>query len=313
MTKIHKVRIQKEFCVTFNQTAQDTSLSFAAKGLLWYLQSLPDDWYIQRCHLYEVYQGTQRGNGKEAIDRMMNELIEKEYIVYARHRDERGRWKHQYDVYPVPYSEFQKMFPEPGKPGVVKPPPVKPAPVNPVLLQSNKDTKNLLDKERKRMSPTASAACRLAAFLFSKIQELDPKAKKPNLDAWATDIEKLLRLDGREEEEVAAVVDWVFKDDFWCKNILSGKKLREKFSQLVLSKKKVKMSKEEKEKQEKEEQERIRMENKKWLYDFIREHKPVNLTEYANCVKISTPGGIGSLGYLDENFKKSVAHYARTS
>lgn len=78
-------------------------------------------------------------------------------------------------------------------------------------------------------------AARLAHHLFSSIQKINPKAKPPNLNYWSDDIEKLMRIDGRSEEEIVTVINWVFKDVFWCKNILSGRKLRDKFDQLVMA------------------------------------------------------------------------------
>ncbi|KKK70102.1 hypothetical protein LCGC14_2927370, partial [marine sediment metagenome] len=61
---------------------------------------------------------------------------------------------------------------------------------------------------------------------------------------WASDIERLIRIDGVSAERIRAVVDWLPSDDGrdssgswkgWRTNILSGKKLREKFDKLEIA------------------------------------------------------------------------------
>lgn len=55
---------------------------------------------------------------------------------------------------------------------------------------------------------------------------------------WAEDIEKLRRIDNMPPEKISAMIEWLFKSDhkdaiFWRGNIQSGRKLREKFPQLL--------------------------------------------------------------------------------
>jgi hypothetical protein len=57
---------------------------------------------------------------------------------------------------------------------------------------------------------------------------------KGNPKSWAVDIEKLLRIDKRHPVQVEQVIKWVKGEtNFWRANIMSGKKLREKFPALV--------------------------------------------------------------------------------
>ncbi|AFM41947.1 hypothetical protein Desaci_3039 [Desulfosporosinus acidiphilus SJ4] len=74
----------------------------------------------------------------------------------------------------------------------------------------------------------------IANELFSLILENNSKAKKPNLQSWAIDIDKMIRLDKRSPEEIRALINWSQRDPFWQQNILSARKLREKFDQLTL-------------------------------------------------------------------------------
>lgn len=75
----------------------------------------------------------------------------------------------------------------------------------------------------------------MAELLFSLHKQADPKAKKPNLDSWADDIEKISRLDGRSYDDIEKVIRWVkTPGNFWFANIMSGKKLRLQFSRLYI-------------------------------------------------------------------------------
>jgi hypothetical protein len=75
---------------------------------------------------------------------------------------------------------------------------------------------------------------RHAKLLYDLILQNDPKAKEPNMQKWAYDIDKLHRLDRRSFEEIESAIRWCQKDDFWHTNILSAGKLRGKFQQLIL-------------------------------------------------------------------------------
>lgn len=80
-------------------------------------------------------------------------------------------------------------------------------------------------------------AVRLATLLLEKSRVYDPKIAigkdKQTIASWSRDIEKLIRIDKRTPEEVEAVISWCkSKGNFWIPNIMSGKKLREKFPTL---------------------------------------------------------------------------------
>lgn len=90
-------------------------------------------------------------------------------------------------------------------------------------------------KDETVITPTMSEAIPIAQLMYDKILIIDPKfkASESKLKGWAADIEKLIRLDARSPDEIKAVVEWVYQDQFWKGNILSGGKLREKFTQLL--------------------------------------------------------------------------------
>ncbi|PFS53502.1 hypothetical protein COK41_28980 [Bacillus cereus] len=73
-----------------------------------------------------------------------------------------------------------------------------------------------------------------AKYLFELIKGNNHKQKEPNFDSWANDFRLMRERDNREAQEIKDVIDWCQADPFWQGNILSPKKLREKFDQLTI-------------------------------------------------------------------------------
>lgn len=88
--------------------------------------------------------------------------------------------------------------------------------------------------KNKNKNNTSPLSVELCEFFISKIKENNPKFKQPNIDQWANDMDKIIRLDKREPEEIKAVIAFCQSDEFWKSNILSPKKLREKFDMLYM-------------------------------------------------------------------------------
>lgn len=83
-------------------------------------------------------------------------------------------------------------------------------------------------------------AMEMAELLFALHQQVDPKARKPNFEKWAADIEKIKRIDGRSYEDIEKVIRWAKKpDNFWFSNIMSGEKLRKQFDRLYADSRKI--------------------------------------------------------------------------
>ena len=88
-------------------------------------------------------------------------------------------------------------------------------------------------------TPHQEGGDRLAKELREAIRSHAPrlaaKYDKPGkLDAWARDLERLLRIDGAKEGEVRTVIRWAHASDFWRPNLLSGAKVRQHFDRLLL-------------------------------------------------------------------------------
>lgn len=77
---------------------QDVNLSWSAKGLLCYLINQPSDFRINTDQLSLVYQGNKKGSGKDAISRIIQELIENRYLEYTKSKDDHGKWVHNYQI-----------------------------------------------------------------------------------------------------------------------------------------------------------------------------------------------------------------------
>ena len=76
----------------------------------------------------------------------------------------------------------------------------------------------------------------LAKFLENNITENNPKFPKSESQRqrWAKDFDLMIRRDKIDADDIAEVIEWCQRDNFWRSNILSGKKLREKYQQLKM-------------------------------------------------------------------------------
>lgn len=105
-------------------------------------------------------------------------------------------------------------------------------------VTTNKNVKNdkndkKKDTSRKPVYEDESPYLRMVDYLIKKITEWLPSFQmKGNKQTWADEFRKLHELDNRSKESIKDVIDWATSDSFWQGNILSAKKLREKFDQL---------------------------------------------------------------------------------
>jgi hypothetical protein len=78
-----------------NEPIQDPDLSWAAKGLLAYLISLPENWEV---HLRDLF--TRSPNGRKPTEAALNELIAAGYV--EKDQGENKRRDTKYTVYENP-------------------------------------------------------------------------------------------------------------------------------------------------------------------------------------------------------------------
>jgi len=98
-------------------------------------------------------------------------------------------------------------------------------------IDNNKE--DILTTSEEPPTQTYLDALFIAKELATLHRETDP-IFKGNPKLWAKDIEKLLRIDGRDKEDVLEVLRWAKKPGcFWYPNIVSGAKLRKQYPVLL--------------------------------------------------------------------------------
>lgn len=79
-------------------------------------------------------------------------------------------------------------------------------------------------------SEQAHELCELLASMMVKNGCRPPTIS----DRWVDDMDRLMRLDGRDYDMVRKIIIWAQTNDFWRGNILSPTKLRQKFDTLLM-------------------------------------------------------------------------------
>jgi len=81
---------------------------------------------------------------------------------------------------------------------------------------------------------------KMAVYFHEKVSVVANEAgishliKKSNMQSWADDMRKLIEIDQVDKHLAKQVIDWVTQDSFWRTNVLSAKKLRDKFVELAI-------------------------------------------------------------------------------
>lgn len=100
-------------------------------------------------------------------------------------------------------------------------------------LCRNSENYNAKIKKKKIFSETSDPYL-LARLLETDIREHSqhfPESEEQR-QRWAKDIDLMICKDKLDVDAIAEVIEWCQQDSFWRSNILSGKKLREKYQQL---------------------------------------------------------------------------------
>jgi hypothetical protein len=77
----------------------------------------------------------------------------------------------------------------------------------------------------------------LCEEMLFKIQEQcptfkDPRKSEKTWNAWLTEMNRIRRIDNRDTASIRQIMKFIYNDEFWCKNILSPKKLRTQYDNL---------------------------------------------------------------------------------
>ena len=181
-------RIDGPYTVIGNEAAQDSSLSWKARGLLIYLLSLPRDWNIRLSEL-----ARHATDGIDSTRKAMDELLNAGYIQRgARIRKPDGKLGDY--VYLV--TGVRDDLPELEKPTLKKPTLEKPTLENPTLYIKDLERKDLIKEKTKQKEKTPLPAW-LSEELWNDFKEHRKLLRKPLTPLAATRILKTL-------EQVAA-------------------------------------------------------------------------------------------------------------
>lgn len=104
---------------------------------------------------------------------------------------------------------------------------------------SSSSSSTSINKNTKVFFVEDSDPYKLAVYLRARILENLPTAKVPQatpngMQKWSEQTDKMIRLDNRDPQSIQRVIEFATTDSFWKSNILSTKKLREKYDQLYL-------------------------------------------------------------------------------
>lgn len=108
-------------------------------------------------------------------------------------------------------------------------------------IKSQKDCDDSNKDKTKYKFDEKSTEIELSRFMIKEILKVKDDSKVPNSDVkslqnWSQDIDYMLRLDNRSARDIAELFRWAQQDTFWCSNIRSPRKLREKWDSLTLQK-----------------------------------------------------------------------------
>lgn len=105
-----------------------------------------------------------------------------------------------------------------------------------ITTENNNSSAKAADEKNKYSEDSEEIV--IVNFLIEKLREVKRDIKVPDTLAkkqkWATEIDRLLRIDERDKREVCRVIKFATSDDFWRSNILSPKKLRQHYDTLVI-------------------------------------------------------------------------------
>lgn len=102
-----------------------------------------------------------------------------------------------------------------------------------------KDIKDINTTRQKKYDED-STYFKMAKYFHEKVSVVANEAgishliKKSNMQSWADDMRKLIEIDQVDKHQAKQVMDWVTEDSFWKTNVLSAKKLRERFMELAI-------------------------------------------------------------------------------
>ena len=184
------IRAQRRhrFVIIEQQPIEDTRLSWAARGLLSYLLSRPDDWKVL------VNDLRKRGDlGRDGIYRLLKDLRNAGYIQFIRNRDKHGRIRGGTYLVQEIASQPHPDFPDTAEPNTAAPNPVKPGALPNTDLNLKKTTTTKPTDTKKGSSSEIDNCLKFADWVAEdlrdqateKVSLLNITSAQMVIDEWA--------------------------------------------------------------------------------------------------------------------------------
>lgn len=167
---------------------------------------------------------------KSHVDRELTSLIERKVVTFVGVGERRGRvlmFNKNYDEWLPPEKQTRKP-------------------------SSEKKAKKKKTAKKPHKYDENNTYYKMALYFHGLVSKVAKDAgvehliRKANLQSWADDFRLLVEKDGVNKRLAKEVMDWVIQDDFWKTNVLSARKLREKFGELAIKMKASQTSKKQK-------------------------------------------------------------------
>lgn len=125
MSIVRSPRPFTNFSILDNRIAEDSSLSWGARGLLVFLLSKPDNWSISVSHLIKCTCGAKKKTGRDGVYALINELIDEGYLTRVAQSKVEGKFSEmEYVVHDVKQDKkacSNTDLPDTGKPHTANP------------------------------------------------------------------------------------------------------------------------------------------------------------------------------------------------
>ena len=234
---------EDKFTQTPNELVRDKTISAACRMMIIFITSHKKPWKVNFSHVLASFD---EKIGKEKLYKLIAEARAAGYISRTSFI-EKGlkRFKYKISKFPrfkicLPYSGLpHPAFPDPAEPDTLK-----------NTLKKEYSSSSLRSEEERRIykdspeiqipvsspppPPPSEAVGSLVYFFLSKIRERNPNHKEPNMKKWCAEMDKLLRIDKRDPEEVRRVIEWASTAKWYSTAVLSPEKLRKDYDDMFI-------------------------------------------------------------------------------
>lgn len=180
---IFKARLDSNYVIISNKTAQDNRLSFEARGVLAMLLSMPDDWSVNVSWIQK-----QSTAGRDKVNRIIKELIDCGYMRKDQPRNQQGKFTSQ-DYFVYPESETAEELPANGLP-------VNGLPVNgktPTTKETSLESKQEKKSDRSADQSRTELVDRAYQYVWDKWKSCKKQIGKTDTSPKAKTLEKKWR------------------------------------------------------------------------------------------------------------------------